>query len=74
MGDLVSFTTASNWNDKILIDLDEIVMVQRSHNGRDLSERSLLTLRNGKEVEVAGSVERIGERIDLAKAKRVVQK
>ena len=55
MNNLIEFISAENWQDKIYVDPDEVVLITRFYLSHDMSQYSSLSLRNGNVVNVSGS-------------------
>jgi hypothetical protein len=70
MSELISFTSAVSYSEKVFIDPDEVVAIERHVQMRDLSQYSRIILRNGYVFTVTGSPERVEREISKARSEK----
>lgn len=63
MSNLIEFTAARKWQDKVFIDPDDISFIERLSFDRDMGEYSSVTTKSGKTVEVFGLPSDIARKI-----------
>jgi hypothetical protein len=67
MSHLVEFISAGNWQEKVYINPDDVIVIKRYHRDRDLGEYSTLTMRTGETVNVDGLPTRVAKEIQNGK-------
>lgn len=54
MPNLISFTSAHNWQEKVFVDPADVSVIKRLHKDRDMGEYSEIIMKNGERVAVCG--------------------
>jgi hypothetical protein len=68
MINLIWFSPARNWEDRIYVDPSEVIVIKRCHYyDRDMGEYSTLTMKNGETLDVAGLPQAVAKAIRDAK-------
>ena len=63
MSELIEFTSAYNWEEKVFIDPGDISLIKRFTRERDLASYSQLVMKSGATIEVLGTPEQTAKSI-----------